>query len=49
MSFIKNIWSFLKIRKKFWFPPIITVILILSALIIKAQGIIISPFNYSLF
>jgi uncharacterized membrane protein YjdF len=49
MNFIKELWSFLRMRKKLWLAPIIAVIVILGALLIAAQGSVIAPFIYTLF
>jgi hypothetical protein len=49
MNFIKELWTFLRIRKKLWLAPIIIVIIILGALMIVAQGSVIAPFIYTLF
>jgi hypothetical protein len=46
---IKDLWSFLKERKKFWLLPIILVLLLLGALIVLTQGSAIAPFIYTLF
>ncbi len=43
------IWDFLKVRKKWWLTPIILFSLLLSALIISAQGSAVAPFIYTLF
>ena len=49
MSFLKEIWAFLKARKKFWLAPIIAIMLLLGVLIVLAQGSAIAPFIYTLF
>jgi hypothetical protein len=49
ISFIKEMWLFLKIRKKFWLLPIIIIMLLMSSIIIFSQGTVISPFVYTLF
>ena len=49
MQFIKELWLFLKIRKKLWLAPIIFVMIVLGGLIIIAEGSIIAPFIYTLF
>jgi len=49
MSFIKELWAFMKARKKFWLLPIITIMLLLGALIVLAQGSAVAPFIYTLF
>jgi Family of unknown function (DUF5989) len=46
---IKDLWSFMRERKKFWMAPIIVVMLILGALIVLAQGSAVAPFIYTLF
>jgi hypothetical protein len=49
MTFIKELWVFLRIRKKLWLAPIIFVIVIMGALLIAAQGSVFAPFVYTLF
>ena len=48
MEFLKELWTFLKIRKKTWLSPIIIVMLLLGGLLILAQGSVIAPFIYSI-
>lgn len=49
MSFIRELWQFLKARKKIWMAPIILVMLVLGGLLILAQGSALAPFIYTLF
>ena len=49
MSFIKEVWMFLRARKKFWMLPIILVMVLLGGLLILAQGSVMAPFIYTLF
>jgi len=49
MSFLREVWDFMKTRKKFWLLPIILVMLLVGALLIFAQGSAIAPFIYTLF
>lgn len=49
MNFLKELWTFLRIRKKLWLAPIIIVLLILGGLMILAQGSVVAPFIYTLF
>lgn len=49
MSFAKDFWRFLKVRKKFWLLPVIIVIALLGGLIVLAKGSAIAPFIYTLF
>jgi hypothetical protein len=48
-SFLKELYQFLKARKKFWLAPIIIIMLLLGVIIIFAQGSAIAPFIYTLF
>jgi len=48
-SFIKELWAFLRARKKLWLAPIIIVMVLLGVLLIAAQGSVIAPFIYTLF
>lgn len=49
MSFLVEIWTFLKVRKKFWLLPLILVMLLLGGLLVLAKGSAIAPFIYTLF
>ena len=49
MLFLKELFDFLKARKKFWLAPTIIIMLALGALIVLAQGSAIAPFIYTLF
>ena len=47
-SFVKELWAFLRVRKKLWLAPIIIVIVLLGGLLILAQGSVIAPYIYTL-
>lgn len=49
LSIVKELWSFLRIRKKLWLAPIIIVMLLVGILLITAQGSVLAPFIYTLF
>ena len=49
MSFVKEFWEFLKIRKKYWLFPILIVLVLFGALIVLSQGSAIAPFIYTIF
>jgi len=49
MEFLKDLWDFLKVRKKFWLLPIIIVLLLFGVLIVLTSGSAIAPFIYTLF
>ena len=49
MEFLKDLWQFLKERKKWWLLPIIIILLLTGALIFISTSTQISPFIYALF
>ena len=49
MRFIKELWHFLKVKKKLWLAPLILVLVLLGGLLVLAQGSVIAPFIYTLF
>lgn len=49
MEFVKELWTFLRLKKKLWLAPVIIVMLILGGLLILAQGSVVAPFIYTLF
>ena len=49
MSFLKEFFEFLKIRKKYWLLPILIVLVLFGALIVLSQGSAIAPFIYTVF
>jgi hypothetical protein len=49
MSFIKELWNFMRIRKKFWLLPIMLMMALFGALIVLSQGSAVAPFIYTLF
>lgn len=49
MEMMKELWAFLRARKKFWLWPIMFMMALLGVLIVQAQGSAIAPFIYTLF
>jgi len=49
LDLLKDLWGFLRERKKYWLAPIILVMLLLGALLIFAAGSPVAPFIYTLF
>ena len=49
LEFLKDLWDFMRVRKKFWLAPIIIVLLLLGVLIVFVEGTAIAPFVYTLF
>ena len=46
---LKDVYDFLKVRKKYWLAPLIITIILMGTLIIFTQGSIVAPFIYSIF
>ncbi|MCA0871493.1 DUF5989 family protein [Seohaeicola saemankumensis] len=49
MSFVGELWSFMRARKKFWLAPILIMMVLLGGLIVLTQGSAVAPFIYTLF
>ncbi len=49
LELLKDLWAFMKVRKKVWLIPIILVLLLLGGLIVLTQGSAVAPFIYTLF
>lgn len=49
MDLLKELWCFMRVRKKFWLLPIILTMLAFGALVILTQGTAIAPFIYTIF
>ena len=49
LELLKDLWMYMRERKKFWLAPIIFTLVLLGALIIFAQGSALAPFIYTLF
>lgn len=49
MSFLKELWAFMRARKKYWLLPILIMMVLLGVLIVMAQGSAVAPFIYTLF
>jgi hypothetical protein len=49
MSFLIELWSFMRVRKKFWLLPILVMMLVFGTLLILAQSTAVAPFIYTIF
>ena len=49
MSFARELWAFLRVRKKFWLLPVVIMSLVFGGLLLLAQSSAIAPFIYTLF
>ena len=48
-AIFSELWSFMKVRKKWWLGPIVVTMLLLSVLIVLTEGSAVAPFIYALF
>jgi len=49
MSFLAELWMFMRVRKKFWLLPILLALLMFGGLIVLTKGSAVAPFIYTLF
>lgn len=49
MSLISELWTFMKVRKKFWMLPIMAMMVLLGGLVVLTKGTAVAPFIYTLF
>ena len=49
MGLLKELWAFMKVRKKWWLLPLIAVLLLVGSLLVFAQGSALAPFIYTIF
>jgi hypothetical protein len=49
LSFISELWSFLRTRKKYWLIPLVIAMFLLGLLLVTAKGSAAAPFIYTLF
>lgn len=49
MSFLREFWAFMRVRKKYWLLPILMTLLLFGALIVLTQGSALAPFIYTIF
>jgi hypothetical protein len=48
-SLVRELWAFMRVRKKWWLLPILVVMLLMGSLLIFAQGSVLAPFIYTVF
>jgi hypothetical protein len=48
-GFLKELWAYMKIRKKFWLMPVLFMMVLFGGLIVLAQGSAVAPFIYTIF
>jgi hypothetical protein len=49
MEFLKELWHFMRVRKKYWLLPLLIVMAVFGGLLLLTQGSAVAPFIYTLF
>ncbi len=49
MSLVRELWAFLRVRKKWWLLPVLLVLFLVGSLLVFAQGSVLAPFIYTIF
>jgi hypothetical protein len=49
MSIVTELWRFMRVRKKYWLIPVITVMVVLGGLLVLTQGSAVAPLIYTIF
>jgi len=49
MDLLRELWTFMRVRKKFWLLPIIVMMLLVGGLVVLTQGSAVAPFIYTIF
>ena len=49
MSFLKEFWEYIRVRKKYWLLPIILALLLLGVFVVVTEGTAVAPFIYAIF
>ena len=49
MDILKDLWGFMRVRKKYWLIPLLLAMAILGGLVVLGQGTVVGPFIYTLF
>jgi hypothetical protein len=49
IDFIGELWTFMRVRKKYWLLPLLLMLAVFGSLIVLAKGTAVAPFIYTLF
>jgi uncharacterized protein DUF5989 len=49
MGFLAELWSFMRVRKKFWLLPVLIIMGLFGGMVLLSQGSVVAPFVYTLF
>ncbi|HSK18475.1 MAG TPA: DUF5989 family protein [Longimicrobiales bacterium] len=48
-TLVRELWAYMRVRKKWWLLPVIMVLVLIGALLVAAQGSALAPFIYTIF
>lgn len=48
-EFLRDLWQFMRMRKKYWLLPIMIMMVLLGGLVVLTQGSAVAPFIYTIF
>lgn len=49
MSFVAELWQFMRVRKKYWLLPVVLMMALFGGLVVLTQGSAVAPFIYTVF
>ena len=49
MSFLLELWKFMRVRKKYWLMPVVAMMVLLGGLLVLVEGSAVAPFIYTIF
>ena len=49
MSFLAELFAFMRERKKYWLVPVVVMMVIFSGLVLMTKGSVVAPFIYTIF
>jgi hypothetical protein len=49
LDILKELWAFLRVRKKYWLMPIVIVLVLIGGILVAVKGTVVAPFIYTLF
>ncbi|MDH3839820.1 MAG: DUF5989 family protein [Chromatiales bacterium] len=48
-EFLRDLWGFLRVRKKIWLAPVIIILVLLGGLVVVSQQSVLASFIYTIF
>ena len=49
MSFLLELWTFMRVRKKYWLFPVVVTMVLLGGLLVLSQTSAVAPMIYTIF